>query len=336
MAMRGVAAGVATLVALAIGVGPAAASTSKPLAAQAQITESNHGKDVAGALGGASGGVFLDKTGHAVVNVMSTDAAQKVRKAGMTPRLVKYSFTTLSQTKSALDRVRGVPQTSWGIDPSTDKVVVTILDSATPAAAKKVTDAAARFGDKVTIRHQQGQNTLRIAGGDAIQNGVVRCSAGFNVNRGGQNFVLTAGHCTDEGGTWSGGDMTGGQVAESDVPGADSGLITNNGSAPGRVNDGTAITSAANPTVGQQVKKSGSTTGVTSGQVTSVDETVNFDVGVLQHMTGTTVHSEPGDSGGPGYTGSAGQGTLSGGNAVTTFFYPLQRELQMYGISLNS
>jgi len=147
--------------------------------------------------------------------------------------------------------------------------------------------------------------------------------------------VLTAGHCTNLGGTWSGGDVSGAQVVESDCPGADSGLLTRpNGTGPGEINTGQAITSAATPTVGEQMQKQGSTTGGGSGEVTSVDESVNFDVGVLNHEFGTTAHTDHGDSGGPAYDGSKGLGTLSGGDTVTSYFYPLTLELQAYGLEL--
>ena len=155
------------------------------------------------------------------------------------------------------------------------------------------------------------------------------------MTRNGAPFLLTAGHCTNLGGTWAGGDVSGAQVVESDCPGADSGLLTRpNGTGPGEINTGQAITSAAEPTVGEQMQKQGSTTGGGSGEVTSVDESVNFDVGVLNHEFGTTAHTDHGDSGGPAYDGSKGLGTLSGGDTVTSYFYPLTLELQAYGLSL--
>lgn len=318
-----------------VGAAGAPAAAAVPLTVQAQLAQGATADRVSDSLGSRSGGYYLDSTGRGVVAVLDSAAASKVRASGLAAKQVKYTYSTLQSTKNALDQVRGVPQTSWGVDPSTNKVVVKILSAATPAVAKKVADAAATFGDKVRIVRQQGRNELYIRGGDAIQNSQGRCSLGFNVTRGGQPYMLTAGHCTNLGGTWAGGDVSGGQVVESDCPGADSGLITRpNGTGPGQVNDGTAITSAANPAVGQNMKKSGSTTGITSGNITSVDESVNFDVGVLNHMTGATLHSDHGDSGGTGYSGSAGQGTLSGGDTVTTYFYPLNRELADYGLQL--
>jgi streptogrisin D len=121
----------------------------------------------------------------------------------------------------------------------------------------------------------------------------------------------------------------------SDCPGADSGLLTRpNGTGPGAINTGQKITSAAAPVVGERISKQGSTTGGGTGMVKSVDQSVNVDVGVLNREFGTTAHTDHGDSGGPAYDGAKGLGTLSGGDTVTSYFYPLTRELQRYGLTL--
>jgi streptogrisin D len=311
------------------------AANAEPLSiAQVQATAISQAAQVSDTLATASGGYYLDN-GKAVVNVLDDAAAQKVKAAGLTAKTVKYSYSALTSTKNSLDSVRDVPQTAWGIDTSTDQVVVKIYSAATQATADKVAAAAAQYGDSVRVEHKTGKLELYISGGDAIQNSQGRCSLGFNVTRGGSPFLLTAGHCTNLGGTWSGGDVSGAQVVQSDCPGADSGLLTRpNGSGPGQINTGQAITSAGTPTVGEQMQKQGSTTGGGGGQVTSVDESVNFDVGVLDHEFGTTAHTDHGDSGGPAYDGSTGLGTLSGGDTVTSYFYPLTLELQSYGLSL--
>ncbi len=58
------------------------------------------------------------------------------------------------------------------------------------------------------------------------------------------------------------------------------------------------ISSAANAVVGQAIKKSGSTTKVTSGTVTAVNVTVNYGDGPVYNMVRTTACSVSGDSGG--------------------------------------
>ncbi len=94
-------------------------------AAQAQQVSSRLGTD--------SGGFFLDKNLNPVVNVLTQSDAATVRAAGLTPRLVRYSMTSLTTTKNALDQLGWIKYSSWGIDPSSDQVVVT-LSTATPAA----------------------------------------------------------------------------------------------------------------------------------------------------------------------------------------------------------
>ncbi|GAA0615710.1 S1 family peptidase [Kutzneria viridogrisea] len=327
--------GVAALAVSALGV-PAANAAQPGTAefAQAQSTAINQAEQVSDALGTSTGGYYLDGT-TAVVTVLDSAAAKAVQSHGLVARTVKHSLATLNSAKASLDAITDVPQTAWGIDPVSNQVVVTIYDAASKASRDKVTAAAQRLGDTARIEHQTGRLELHIADGDAIRNSQGRCSLGFNVKQGSTPYLLTAGHCTNLGGTWSGGDVTGARIVHSDCPGADSGLLTRpNGTGPGRINTGQAITSAGKPTVGQRMQKQGSTTGGGSGQITSVDQTVNFDVGVLRHEFGTTAHTDHGDSGGPAYSGSVGLGTLSGGNTTVSYFYPLQLELQSYGLTL--
>lgn len=302
--------------------------------AQLQANAISQAKTVSANIGTDSGGIWLNQ-GKATVNVTNAADAQQVKSAGLTPKMVKYSFAALTTAKNSLDSLKNVPQTAWGIDTKANQVVVSIYDSASDATKAKVKTAATKLGDKARIEYKTGKLELYIADGDAIQNEQGRCSLGFNVTRGGEPFMLTAGHCTNLGGTWGGGDVSGAQVVESDCPGADSGLLTRpNGSGPGQINTGQAITSAGEPTVGEQMQKQGSTTGGGGGEITSVDQSVNFDVGVLNHEFGTTAHTDHGDSGGPAYDGSTGLGTLSGGDTVTSYFYPLTLELSAYGLSL--
>ncbi|MFD9959331.1 S1 family peptidase [Amycolatopsis sp. NPDC058986] len=310
-------------------------ATAGPLAfAQLQEASITQATQVTDALGTASGGFYLDN-GKAVVTVLDDVAAKTVRDAGLTAKKVAHSFTALTSVKESLDGIGAAPQTAWGIDTSTNQVVVTVFDAATPATTKKVTEAASRLGDSVRIEHETGKLELHIKDGDAIRNSSARCSLGFNVKKGSTPYLLTAGHCTNLGGTWSGGDVTGARIVRSDCPGADSGYLTRpNGTGPGQINTGQKITRAAAPRVGERMQKQGSTTGGGGGTIKSVDQTVNFDVGVLRHEFGTTAHTDHGDSGGPAYDGSTGLGTLSGGNTTVSYFYPLTLELQSYGLTL--
>lgn len=333
--MRPYTAAVATAAAAAL---VAVSLIGSPAQAVPPLTAAVHAAAVAPAqaeakrLGSTSGGTYLDRSGHAVIAVTSAAAAGKARAAGYRTHRVRYSFATLTATKDQLDELAAIPNTAWGIDTAHNQVVVT-TSTATPAAgAARLRAAAARYGDQIAFRQTTGTFQTYVQDGDAIQNDQARCSAGFNVLQNGQLMVLTAGHCTALGGTWS---PMGGDVVASNSPGGDEGLISNpSGDGPSQINTGQAITSIGAPTVGESLSKSGSTTGVTSGTISAVDQTVNFDVGVIYHLFATDVQSDHGDSGGPGYDGSAGLGTLTGGDTQTTYFYPAQLEFSDYGLQL--
>lgn len=310
----------------------APAQAAPPLSTAVQAAAIPHANQVSSKLGSDTGGVYLDSNGHAVVNVTNQADARQVRAAGLRSHSVHYSMAALTNTKNSLDRLAGIPDTSWGIDTKANEVVVSISDTTPKAGAKRLLAAAKDFGNKVRVEHTTGHLDTYVLDGDAIQNSQARCSAGFNVMRGGELMVLTAGHCTELGGTWS---PMGGSVVESNSPGGDEGLISNpSGEGPSQINTGQSIDSIGAPTVGEQVTKSGSTTGVTDGTISGVDETVNFDVGVIYNLFETDVHSDHGDSGGPAYDGSAGLGTLTGGDSTTTYFYPAQVEFSDYSLSL--
>ena len=110
---------------------------------------------------------------------------------------------------------------------------------------------------------------------------------------------MTAGHCTNSASSWSatsGGASIGTREGTS-FPTNDYGIVRyTNGSQPaGNVNlyNGSfqEIASSADPIVGQAIRKSGSTTKVTSGTVTAVNVTVNYGDGPAYNMVSTTACS---------------------------------------------
>ncbi len=129
-----------------------------------------------------------------------------------------------------------------------------------------------------------------VSGGDAIfaqaNGGGVRCSLGFNVTASdGAPAFLTAGHCGVAAKQWS--DSQNGQpiatVDQATFPGACDSAVKYDDPATqtvSEVNEGNGktvqITQAADATVGQQVLRMGSTTGLHDGSVTGLDATVNF------------------------------------------------------------
>ncbi|MFD0428277.1 S1 family peptidase [Streptomyces zhihengii] len=242
-----------------------------------------------------------------------------------------------------------VAGTAWYTDQATGKVVVTVdstVSAAEIATIKK--EAGDRAGD-LTIKRTEGTFNKLIAGGQAIYAGGGRCSLGFNVRSGSTYYALTAGHCTAIGSTWytnSSSTTLLGTRTGSSFPTNDYGLIrhANASAADGRVylynGSYRDITTAGNARVGQSVQRSGSTTGLHGGTVTGLNATVNYGGGdVVYGMIQTNVCAEPGDSGGPLFSGTTALGLTSGGSGNcssggTTFFQPVTEALSAYGVSV--
>ncbi|MER7665942.1 MULTISPECIES: S1 family peptidase [unclassified Streptomyces] len=238
-----------------------------------------------------------------------------------------------------------VAGTAWNIDPATKSLVVTADSTVSQAEIAKIKKAAGSNADTLRIERTPGVFSKLLAGGDAIYASSWRCSAGFNVRSGNTYYFVTAGHCTDGAGTWytnSARTTTIGPTAGSSFPGNDYGLVRYSNTSlahPGTVGS-VDITSAANATVGMSVTRRGSTTGTHSGSVTGLNATVNYGGGdVVYGMIRTNVCAEPGDSGGPLYSGSRAIGLTSGGSGNcssggTTFFQPVTEALSAYGVSV--
>ncbi|MEU9844379.1 trypsin-like serine protease, partial [Actinomadura sp. NPDC048032] len=254
--------------------------------------------------------------------------------------------TDLKKVLAALKRDATVPGTAWAVDPAANQVVLTMDGTVRGAGLRKVRRAAAEQGAAVRTTRVAGTFRMFTAGGDPIYTGGARCSLGFNVRKGGEYYFLTAGHCTEAGSTWtdgSGGTLGGN--AGSSFPGDDYGLVKY-ASAPEDARGGVTvdggfqdITGAADATVGETVTRSGSTTGVHDGQVTALDQTVNYQEGSVGGLIQTTVCAEPGDSGGPLFAGSSAVGLTSGGSGDcssggVTFFQPVSEPLSAFGVEI--
>jgi streptogrisin B len=256
-----------------------------------------------------------------------------------------FSATQLSAASEAvLDA--DVAGTAWNVDPKTNALVVTVDSTVSKAEINKIRQAAGSNAGALRIERTPGTFSKLISGGDAIYATSWRCSAGFNVrNSAGTYFMVTAGHCTDGNPPWytnSARTTSIGPTAGSSFPVNDYGLVRYANTAiahPGTVGN-VDITSAANATVGMSVTRRGSTTGIHSGSVTGLNATVNYGGGdVVYGMIRTNVCAEPGDSGGPLYSGSRAIGLTSGGSGNcssggTTFFQPVTEALSAYGVSV--
>ncbi|WP_254666135.1 S1 family peptidase [Streptomyces sp. WMMB 322] len=257
------------------------------------------------------------------------------------PAPTKFSAAALSDASQAL-RTADVGGVAWYTDAKTDKVVVTADRTVSKADLAKIKKEAGVNAGAYEIKRTPGKFTKFIAGGEAITTGGARCSLGFNVqDSSGTKYALTAGHCTNIGSSWSIGTTAG-----SSFPGNDYGIIrhSNPSAADGRVylyNGGYQdITNAGNPSVGQSVQRSGSTTGLHGGTVQALNVSVNYGAdGIVNGLIQTNVCAEPGDSGGALFAGSTALGLTSGGSGNcssggTTFFQPVTEALSAYGVSV--
>ncbi|MFD7082174.1 S1 family peptidase [Streptomyces sp. NPDC059918] len=255
-----------------------------------------------------------------------------------------FSAARLAAAGASVQRA-DVAGTAWYTDPASGTLVVTADSTVTAADLARIRGEAGADAAALRIERTPGKLRKLISGGDAIYTSGWRCSLGFNVRSGNTYYVLTAGHCTDGAGTWwtnSSHTTTVGSTVGSSFPTNDYGLIKYASSSP--VPPGTVgsqdITSAANATVGMSVTRRGSTTGTHGGSVTGLNATVNYGGGdIVYGMIRTNVCAEPGDSGGPLYSGTRAIGLTSGGSGDctsggTTFFQPAVEALNAYGVSV--
>jgi len=243
--------------------------------------------------------------------------------------------TGLSAVAAAVDR-SGVEGIAFYVDKAANRVVVTADSTVSAAEIARLKRAGS---DRIQVNRTSGVFRSLLSAGDAIYGGQYRCSLGFNVVKGGVYYFLTAGHCGKVANTWytnsSHTTLIGPTIGYS-FPGNDYALVRY---------DNTSLShpggyTAANAFVGENVKRTGSTTGTHSGVVTALNVTVHYQGGgTVQGLIQTTVCAEPGDSGGPMYDGTKALGITSGGSGDcrsggTTFFQPVPEAASAYGVTV--
>ena len=355
-----VAASVGAATALAVLVAPSSPATASTTASstasgtervadtgRAGLNAAREARGLERSVGSSGAGVWMKTAGRMVVNVTSRAAARTVRGDGAAVRVVDNSTRELNRVTAKLsDRVT-TPGTAWAVDARSNKVLVTIDSTVSRTKQARVERIADRFAGATRVKEVAGSFSTRISGGDAIWGAGGRCSLGFNVTDGANDYFLTAGHCTNIISDWfadSGGSQYLGSTVGSSFPGNDYGIVAYAGvGGAGSVNlyNGSTqdITTAATPSVGQTVFRSGSTTGLHSGRVLALNATVNYAEGQVSGLIQTNVCAEPGDSGGSLFAGSVAMGLTSGGSGNCssggqTFFQPVVEPLNVYGVSV--
>ncbi|AXB43135.1 S1 family peptidase [Amycolatopsis albispora] len=354
LALVGSAAAAAAVASPASATGSTTASTLDATAEPAVLAAAQ--ESLSQRLGESYASSWLDGDGKFVVGTTDASRTRDIRAAGAVPKVVEHSAAELAGVQSTLDgRAGSVPDsvTGWYVDVTTNDVVVSVLhnDPAGVAWANSAGSAAVRVEPTTQANHPK----WNLIGGQAIYFGGGRCSIGFNArNSAGTRYVITAGHCTELGGSVTGTGGAIGSVSGSSFPGNDYGVIRVTSSSAvstplvDRWSSGSDVTVAGSTVspVGSRICRSGSTTGWRCGTVGAFNQTVNYGGGdIVYGLTRTSACAEPGDSGGsvvsdPGSgTRVQAQGMTSGGSGNcstggTTFFQPVREALNAYGLTL--
>ncbi|PUB25486.1 streptogrisin B [Promicromonospora sp. AC04] len=230
---------------------------------------------------------------------------------------------------------------AWYTDEANNEVVVTADSTVSVGEQYMVRRAAGVEQDALTIKRVSGVfGPLRaVYPGAAIYGRGVRCTMGFNVRKGSNYYLLTAGHCGKLVPYWHARSSTGkliGRTVVAAYPTRDYALVKYDRrwlSRPGGY-------SWAKPRVGQAVTRDGSTTGSHSGRITAVSVTVRYVGGyTVRGLIQTDICGESGDSGGPLYRGSKAFGITSGGvgdcpGRGITFYQPVGIVLKAHGLRI--
>ncbi|MDF9717081.1 S1 family peptidase [Nocardioides sp. ChNu-153] len=286
-------------------------------------------------------GEFLDGSGRLVVRAASASAdARAARAAGAVVAPAAHGEEELRalQDRFAAADLTGV--SSLEVDLPGDRLVV----GRSGATSPEVEALVARHADAVRVVETPALSAqLTVRGGDAVYTSSGgRCSAGFPArDSAGARYMIWAGHCNEGGGSFTSGGSRIGVSAGSaftsydGLPDRDIGALridaedtvarTVNPYGSGRNLD--ALSGASKPAVGTQLCKSGSTTGVTCGQVASYGNTVTYSdaqgrtVAQVSGLMRSTVCTEGGDSGGTYTAGGYAVGLTSGGPSTQRCTY---------------
>jgi streptogrisin B len=249
-----------------------------------------------------------------------------------------FTASQLSDARTAVLQ-SGVEGIAWYADAASNRLVVTADSTVSQAEIATLKRSTGANAGAIRVVRSSGVFKPLLSAGDAIYGGQYRCSLGFNVVKGGTYYFLTAGHCGKVAKTWytnSNHSTLIGPTIGYSFPGNDYALVRYDNASLSHPGGYTA----ANAFVGEQVKRTGSTTGTHSGTVTALNVTVHYQGGgTVQGLIQTTVCAEPGDSGGPMYDGTKALGITSGGSGDcksggTTFFQPVPEAASAYGVTV--
>ncbi|MGC2998753.1 S1 family peptidase [Streptomyces sp. G35A] len=210
---------------------------------------------------------------------------------------------------------------------------------------------SADIGPAAHAGERTGQRVaVAVRGGDTLYSTGTRCTVGFNARSGSALYALVPGRCAQGAHTWYADaalTVSVGVTAGVSFPGNDYASVryTNTAAAyPGEISLGAGagtrdITNAAHPVVGRSICHVGRTTGYRCGTVQAVNVTVDYGGGTVHGLFRSTICSEPGDTGGPAFSGGTALGIIVGssGNCASgghTYYQPVAEWLSAYGLSV--
>ncbi|MFI7341030.1 putative Ig domain-containing protein [Streptomyces sp. NPDC050085] len=317
-------------------------------------------------LGDRVSGMWFDPAdGRLNAAVASPADARAADLAGAVVHHVPYDAAQLRDVRDVVAaQARNVPGVvGWGVDVRGDRVSVVIDRAERTARTETFVRRMEQLGRVVHLtstsdapRQQQGS----VVGGEKWTPGSESpCSIGFSVTgAAGAKGFLTAGHCTNDVNQAAYG-KDGSRLGTSNVGGThsinaregDFGLVDVDQSGwnvsptvAGYGSGDVSVTGSAEGLVGQTVCHSGQTSGWHCGEITKVNQTVDYGNVVIDGLSWTNTCSAGGDSGGSYVTATGGKavGLHSGGGSVVcgqsgetnTIFQPVGEALQKWGLSL--
>ncbi|MFJ5806055.1 putative Ig domain-containing protein [Streptomyces sp. NPDC093093] len=313
-------------------------------------------------------GLWFDAATGRLTAAVTTGADEAlVRAAGAVPVRVGHTGARLDATTEAITRQIGAGidgVVSWGPDVRNNRVDVSIDRAASTASTELFIAAVEALGPiaHVTYTSDTPVQQSDVIGGEKWTPGSESpCSIGFPVTRtsGGTKAFLTAGHCTNDANQPAYG-KDGTRVGTSNRNGTgsvnaregDMGIVDVDQSGwdvvptvAGYGQGDITVTGSADAVVGTAICRSGQTTSLRCGEVTKVDQSVDYGNVVIDGLSYSSACSAGGDSGGAYVTATGGKaiGLHSGGGSATcssgsgekfTIFQPVNEALTRFGATL--
>lgn len=338
----------AALGTVAIGVGVAVPATAAPALPPVTVGEDAAAAlvpAVTEALGPALAGTWL-ADGRLMVGTWDAAAAPLVTALGATPVVRDEPRRDPAAVLSALAgrTATGMPAglDSYGVDPRTEQVVVSVVDGpGADALAAGLTGGLDPSAVRVERVAAPAHRQAAVGGGDTITDGTRRCTAGFAASDGSSDWLITAGHCTRGSSSWYATDgSTIGSEVETAGGGVDVGAIAVGSGSVSATVSGIRVAGSRPAPVGSTVCLYGSTSGRSCGTVQRTDMTVNFEGQSQSGLTSVAACAQEGDSGAP-YITSSGQAqgvhTGAGGEGnCTSYFTPIRTATGALGLTLTT